>query len=62
MLRAGVVESSHLAEDELERQVERMLVHFGIPSRDRLERLSSEIEQLNARIDDELERLGEPVR
>lgn len=54
MLQAGVTDSSHFAEDEVERQVQSMLARLGIPSRERIERLSHEIEALSARIDDEL--------
>ena len=54
LLQAGVTDSSHFAEDEVERQVQAMLARMGIPSRERIERLSHEIEMLSARIDDEL--------
>lgn len=54
MLQAGVTDSSQYAEDEVERQVQAMLARLGIPSRDRIERLSHDIEALSARIDDEL--------
>lgn len=47
-------ETSQIAESELERQVERVLLRMGIPTRDRLERLSREIELLSKRIDEEL--------
>lgn len=38
----------------MERQVESMLARMGIPSRERLDRLSHEIEELSLRIDREL--------
>lgn len=50
----SITETSQIAESELERRVERVLVRMGIPTRDRLERLSREIELLSARIDEEL--------
>lgn len=43
-------------EDQLEKQVERVLVNLGIPTRDRLERLNQEIDRLNAKLDEELAR------
>ena len=58
-VKQEVVEGSHMAEDEMERQVERVLERLGIPSRERLERLSREIETLTAKIDNELLRYGE---
>lgn len=58
-MQKEVVEGSHLAEDEIERQVERVLERLGIPSRERLERLSHEIETLSAKIDSELLRAAE---
>jgi hypothetical protein len=47
-------ETSHYAEDELERQIEKVLERMGIPTRERLERLGREIEGLSSRIDQEL--------
>lgn len=58
-VKQEVVEGSHLAEDEVERQVERVLERLGIPTRERLERLSHEIEALTAKIDTELLHYGE---
>lgn len=43
-------------EGQLEKQVERVLVNLGIPTRDRLERLNQEIDRLNAKLDEELAR------
>ncbi len=43
-------------EAQLEKQVERVLVNLGIPTRDRLERLNQEIDRLNAKLDEELAR------
>jgi poly(hydroxyalkanoate) granule-associated protein len=43
-------------ENQLEKQVERVLVNLGIPTRDRLERLNQEIDRLNAKLDEELAR------
>lgn len=53
-VQRGVSATGTSSAGELERQVERVLERMGIPSRDRLERLSSEIESLSARIDQEL--------
>lgn len=43
-------------EEQLEKQIERVLVNLGIPTRDRLERLNQEIDRLNAKLDEELAR------
>jgi poly(hydroxyalkanoate) granule-associated protein len=43
-------------EVQLEKQVERVLVNLGIPTRERLERLNQEIDRLNAKLDEELAR------
>ena len=40
--------------EEMERQVERMLEYLGLPSRERIDKLTREIESLSKRIDDEL--------
>ena len=42
------------AEDQLETRVELVLANLGVPSRQRLERLSQEIEELNHLLDREL--------
>ncbi|NJN81966.1 MAG: phasin family protein [Caldilineaceae bacterium] len=47
-------EFGDIAEDELERQIQRVLERMGIPSRDRLQQLSLEIEAVSAKIDQEL--------
>ena len=54
-----VIHGTYAAEGELEKQVERTLDRLGIPSRDRLERLSAEIEALSAKIDQELMLMAE---
>ncbi|MFZ1770948.1 MAG: phasin family protein [Caldilinea sp.] len=51
-----VAGTSESIEGQLEKQVERMLVNFGIPTRDRLERLNQEIDRLNIKLDEELAR------
>lgn len=58
-MQREVMHGTHAAEGELERQVERTLDRLGIPSRDRLERLSAEIEALSAKIDHELSLMTE---
>ena len=55
-LRQNVFESHTGVSEELERQIELAVSSLGIPSRDQLERLSAEIEELNRRIDAELAR------
>ncbi|MBK8045966.1 MAG: hypothetical protein IPK16_01830 [Anaerolineales bacterium] len=55
-LRQNVFESHAGISEELERQIELAVANLGIPSRDQLERLNAEIEELNRRIDAELER------
>jgi len=49
-------EAGETLELRLERQIERVLVNLGIPTRDRLERLNQEIDRLNAKLDEELAR------
>lgn len=51
-----VTETGEGFEDQLEKQVERVLVNLGIPTRDRLERLNQEIDRLNVKLDEELAR------
>ena len=51
-----VSDTSEGFEAQLEKQVERVLVNLGIPTRDRLERLNQEIDRLNAKLDEELAR------
>ena len=55
-LRQNVFETHTGISEELERQIELTVASLGIPSREQLERLSAEIEELNRRIDAELER------
>lgn len=54
--RSGVVEASHGVTDELEKRVEVVLANLGVPSRERLDRLSREIDELNEKLDLELAR------
>lgn len=56
----SVVDTSETLEDQLEKQVERVLVNLGIPTRDRLERLNQEIDRLSSKLDEELTRAGTP--
>ena len=49
-------EAGETLELRLERQIERVLVNLGIPTRDRLERLNQEIDRLNTKLDEELAR------
>ncbi|HHY54473.1 MAG TPA: phasin family protein [Chloroflexi bacterium] len=51
-----VADTGENFEAQLERQVERVLVNLGIPTRERLERLNQEIDRLNAKLDEELAR------
>jgi len=51
-----VTDTGESFEVQLEKQVERVLVNLGIPTRDRLERLNQEIDRLNAKLDEELTR------
>ena len=51
-----VTDTGETVEDQVEKQVERVLVNLGIPTRDRLERLNQEIDRLNAKLDEELAR------
>lgn len=53
-----VSDSGESFEAQLEKQVERVLVNLGIPTRERLERLNQEIDRLNAKLDEELTRQG----
>lgn len=50
----SVTDTGENFEGQLEKQVERVLVNLGIPTRDRLERLNQEIDRLSARLDEEL--------
>ena len=53
-VRSTVFDTRSEVEVELEKRVELVLANVGIPSRDRLERLSQEIDFLNQKIDQEL--------
>lgn len=52
----NVSDAGETLELRLERQIERVLVNLGIPTRDRLDRLNQEIDRLNAKLDEELAR------
>lgn len=56
-LRSGFVDAKNIADDDLEKRVELILSNMGLPSRERLERLSMEIDELNQKIDQQLRRL-----
>jgi hypothetical protein len=58
-LQNQLAQTGQLAEDEIEKQVERTLERLGIPNRERIEKLTHEIETLNAKIDLELARYAE---
>jgi len=51
---AAAADEADEADDDLAQQVKVALVNLGIPSRERLERLSQEIEALTEKIDEEL--------
>ena len=50
-------ESRGGANEEIERRVELALANMGLPSRERLERLSQEIDMLNQKLDEQILRL-----
>jgi hypothetical protein len=54
---SGIGDGHSLDEYELEKRVELVLANLGLPSRERLERLSHEIDDLNQKIDQQLQRL-----
>jgi hypothetical protein len=56
-LRGGFLETNSSADQDLEKRVELVLTNMGLPSRERLERLSQEIDDLNQKIDRQLLRL-----
>jgi hypothetical protein len=58
-LRGGLIDTKSSAEEDLEKRVELVLSNMGLPSRERLERLSREIDDLNHKIDQQLMRLPE---
>lgn len=51
-----VADTGESLEVQLEKQIERVLINLGIPTRERLERLNQEIDRLNAKLDEELAR------
>ena len=53
-MKLTVYEARGETQEDLERSVEMVLASLGVPSRDRLERLSMEIDELNERLDREL--------
>ncbi len=55
-MKSTVVDTRSEVEEELEKRVELVLANLGIPSRERLERLSQEIEYLNQKLDLELQK------
>lgn len=55
-LRTGLMEEPAELDEVMEKRIEQVLSNLGVPSRDRLERLSREIDELNAKIDEELRR------
>lgn len=58
-LQQQMMHTGQWAEDELEKQIEQALERLGIPNRERIEKLTHEIETLNAKIDLELARYAE---
>ena len=56
-LRGGYMDARSGADEDLEKRVELILSNMGLPSRERLERLSQEIDDLNQKLDQQLRRL-----
>ena len=56
-LRGGLMDARSSADEDLEKRVELVLSNMGLPSRERLERLSMEIDELNRKLDQQLRRL-----
>ena len=56
-LRGGLMDAGSSADEDLEKRVELVLSNMGLPSRERLERLSMEIDELNRKLDQQLKRL-----
>jgi poly(hydroxyalkanoate) granule-associated protein len=55
-------ESRGSANEEVEKRVELALANMGLPSRERLERLSQEIDALNQKLDEQILRLpADPI-
>lgn len=59
-LRTGLMEEPLEMNESMEKHIEQVLEKLGVPSRERLERLSREIDELNAKIDEELRRAQLP--
>lgn len=58
-LRSNYIDTQSGADGDLEKRVELVLSNMGLPSRERLERLNQEIDDLNHKIDQQLMRLPE---
>ena len=57
-----LLRESRGANEEIEKRIELVLANMGLPSRERLERLSQEIDALNQKLDEQLLRLpSEPL-
>lgn len=56
-VRGGLMDARSSADEDLEKRVELVLSNMGLPSRERLERLSMEIDELNRKLDQQLKRL-----
>jgi polyhydroxyalkanoate synthesis regulator phasin len=56
-MRSGFLATKSSADEDLEKRVELVLSNMGLPSRERLERLSQEIDDLNHKIVQQLLRL-----
>jgi len=54
LVKFNPFEAHGIAPEELEKRVELVLANLGVPSRERLERLSMEIDELNQILDREL--------
>lgn len=59
LVQSRVTKSGQMAEEEIEQQVARVLGRLGIPNRERLDKLTHEIESLSAKIDQELAQRSE---
>jgi uncharacterized protein YicC (UPF0701 family) len=55
LMSKDVGKSGKAAQGEFEQQVEKIMARLGIPTRDRLDKLSQEIEILSAKIDEEIQ-------
>jgi hypothetical protein len=56
-LRGSLMDAKSGADEDLEKRIELILSNMGLPSRERLERLSQEIDDLNQKLDQQLRRL-----